>query len=427
MLARFPVRRLCVAGTRRRWFTASAEGLEDALERQELAKRAHKDIQIARRRRREADDEMVLCQSAAAAGFIEAEGKDPERRRRAIDQFYSERAETVMASIAAGRMREVVPFSLEVAPSEDLPQPIAGDGVFVKDAEGGEIPAGTLLAFYPGSVYLPHEVRWLGGDGPMLERAGQHTSSHVIGRVGGILIDGLWSGIQVPASEFDLDEEALSAVVAKRIEMENVTSDSVKNAVRADVEAYCAGLRNRRRTRPKLDVPDHCGQPEKLRAQNPLAVGEMINHPPEGRPANVMGWPMDLDIFGKGYEHLAPNTYALRPEGMPGPGAPCPHTVIMVAAHTLRPGDELYLDYGCELLELEDIPVWFAPAALRGDAVEKDPAKNPAIAVRDELHAWRQQFEARHGRKPTRHDLASDKVAAALFESFQKYRKLGDL
>merc|ERR1712151_173059 len=158
----------------------------------------------------------------------------------------------------------------------------------------------------------------------------------------------------------------------------------------------------------------------------------MINHPPDGRSANVLGWPVDLNLFGEGTERnlhalAAPNTYALRPEGAAAPGAPCPYTVVMVTAQDLKPGDELYLDYGCELLPVEDIPVWFTPASLRGTFDEKDPRRAPAAAIQQELHAWRDSFEKANGRKPNRQDLLSDKVAAALFQTFQSYRKLGDL
>lgn len=392
---------------------------------------------MARRRRREADDEAVLFQTANAAGFFACpsdEGDEAHQRRRTIDRFLSARADALMEAIVAGRpLGEVVDFALEVAPSRELPQPLAGEGVFIKEARAGQVPAGTLLAFYPGSCYLPHEVRWLGGDGPMLERAGQRTSSHVIARVGGVLIDGLWSGMAVPAAEFELEEAALAAAVASRLEQEGVTSDAGRKAAQADLEAFCAGLRSERRgPAAAVRAPEHGGDRGRLRRANPLAVGEMINHPPDGRPANVLGWPVDLELFGRGaswegYARAAPNSYGLRPEGTPAPGAPCPHTVVMVAAHALKPGDELWLDYGCELLEPEDIPVWFTPAALRGDARESGGTPSPAVAVRDELHAWRGHFEAVHGRKPSRADLLSDPAAAALFETFQKYRKLGDL
>jgi len=176
-----------------------------------------------------------------------------------------------------------------------------------------------------------------------------------------------------------------------------------------------------------VTAPNHGGNPERLRISNPLAVGEMINHPPAGKSANVVGWPVDLDLVRKDRQLHAPNTYALRPEGSQAPGAPCPFSVVLLASDTLRPGDELWLDYGCGLLEVEDIPVWFQPATLRGRVSEKDAQENPAFAIQDELHAWRDGFEKRFGRKPTRHDLVNDRVAAALFETFQKYRKLGDL
>lgn len=412
----------------KRWLCAAASNDCEAQARQELGKRAHREVQIARRRRREADDELVLFQSASAAGFVcreedsEDEGK---RRRRVIDRFLTARAEEIMSAIAAKTpLHQVVDFTLEVAPSQKLPQPIAGDGLFIKDAARGEVPPGTLLAFYPGSVYLPHEVRWCGGDRALLDRAGQPTSSHVIGRVGGVLIDGLWSGFEVPVTEYDLSAEAFQEALEVRMEREGVTSDKVRDAAQADLQAFCEGLRSGAR---RTNAPVHAGMPERVRALNPLAVGEMINHPPNGSPANVMGWPVDLDLVGRGNEYIAPNTFALRPEGEQRPGAPSSYTVVMVAAQTLHPGDELYLDYGCELLEPDEIPVWFAPATLRGDANAEDPRVAPALAIRDELHAWRRDFENSRGRKPTRHDMFSDEVAAALFETFQKYRKLGDL
>merc|ERR1719203_1299147 len=105
-----------------------------------------------------------------------------------------------------------------------------------------------------------------------------------------------------------------------------------------------------------------------------------------------------MDADWAAYARSAPNAYALRPEGAPAPGAPCPYTVVMVAAHPLKPGDELYLDYGCELLELEDIPLWFTPASLRGEAKEMDARASPAAAIKEELLAWREGFERRYGR-----------------------------
>lgn len=442
------VRLLPAAGVRRflpaleprcarpRFFTSAAgeADKDEAAARAELGKRAHREVQVARRRRREADDEVVLLRSANAAGFFESDADEEEqRRRRTIDRYLSARADELMEAIVAGRpLVEVTDFRLEVAPSRDLPQPLAGDGVFVAEAHSGEIPAGTLLAFYPGSVYMPHEVRWLGGDGPMLERAGQPTSSHVIARVGGVMIDGLWSRIEIPRAEYDLDDGSLAAVVALRSAKENA-SEAGRKAAQEDMEAYRAGLQDARRSpAASAAAPAHGGVPGRVRGSNPLAVGEMINHPPEGRAANVLGWPVDLNLFDRGsqsdaYACAAPNAYALRPEGAPVPGAPCPYTVVMVAAEPLRPGDELWMDYGCELLEVADIPVWFTPASLRGDSKETDARASPAKAIQDELIAWREGFERLHGRKPSRHDLLTDPVSAALFETFQGYRKLGDL
>merc|ERR1719362_2161480 len=133
----------------------------------------------------------------------------------------------------------------------------------------GEVPPGTILAFYPGTVYLPHEVRWCGGDSALLDRAGQPTSSHVIGRVGGVLIDGLWSGFEVPSAEYDLSIEAFQQALEVRMEQEGVTSDNVRDAARADLQAFCEGLRSETR---RTAAPLHAGLRERVRAFNPLAV-----------------------------------------------------------------------------------------------------------------------------------------------------------
>eukprot|EP00927_Polykrikos_kofoidii_P023331 TRINITY_DN21531_c0_g1_i1.p1 TRINITY_DN21531_c0_g1~~TRINITY_DN21531_c0_g1_i1.p1 ORF type:complete len:447 (+),score=68.95 TRINITY_DN21531_c0_g1_i1:80-1420(+) len=424
-----------------RWASSTTDAAEkDALMRQELAKRAHREVQVSRRRRREAEDELVLYQSATAAGFSESASSSEEdevhRKRRVITRFLTAQAENVMDAITSKKpLSSVVDFTLEVAPSIELPQPIAGQGVFIKDAVRDEVPPGTLLTFYPGTVYMPHEVRWLGGFGPTLKRAGQHTTTHVIGRVGGVRIDGLWSSLEVPAAEFTLDDAAIEAAV-RRLEAEYDTTLDAEGRQQAysDARAFCADLGGpERRGDAGVLIPDHGGDVERLRGQNPLAVGEMVNHPPDGRSANVVGWPIDLNLFGsKGedrsaYARAAPNTYALRSAGASAPGPPCPYTVAFVAATTLKPGDELYLDYGCELLPVEDIPVWFAPASLRGNRDEYDPATAPAAAIQAELQEWRATFEKQHHRRPTRHDMLGDPMSAALFETFQKYRKLGDL
>jgi len=244
------------------------------------------------------------------------------------------------------------------------------------------------------------------------------------------MIDGLWSQIEVPSAEFDVSEDRLKDIVDARLEKEEATdNETAREAATTDMKTFRAGLVcDSRQKNAAVAYPDHQGDVARIRSQNPHAVGEMVNHPPEGRTANVMGWPVDLDFSkGEAYMRAAPNAYGLRPDGAASPGAPCPYTVVMVAAETLRPGDELWLDYGCELLEVDQIPIWFTPAALRGDANEKDPAANPALAIKDELQAWRTGFETRMGRKPNRQDMFADPVAAGLFETFQSYRKLGDL
>ena len=44
--------------------------------------------------------------------------------------------------------------------------------------------------------------------------------------------------------------------------------------------------------------------------------------------------------------------------------------------------------------------------------------------VKQALADWREGFEKEHGRKPNRHDLAADRIAASLFEEFGRLNKL---
>eukprot|EP00747_Dinoflagellata_sp_TGD_P209240 gnl/TRDRNA2_/TRDRNA2_82639_c0_seq1.p1 gnl/TRDRNA2_/TRDRNA2_82639_c0~~gnl/TRDRNA2_/TRDRNA2_82639_c0_seq1.p1 ORF type:complete len:468 (-),score=97.38 gnl/TRDRNA2_/TRDRNA2_82639_c0_seq1:58-1434(-) len=413
------------------WFSS----IDEAVARAELAKQAHREVQVARRRRREAEDEAVLLKAAEAAGFLAGDASavdEEQRRRQIIDRFVSAQAEKVMDALAAGHpLQQAVDFTLDVAPSRELPQPLAGDGVFIKDAARGEVPAGTLLTFYPGSVYMPHEVRWLGGQGVILQRAGQPISTHIIGRAGGVIIDGLWSGIEVSSAEISVatgDKATLEAA----IDQTDAADEAAREAARRDARTFCTELTSDARGISR-GTPVHRGDVQQVRLVNPLAVGEMVNHPPPDRVANVVGWPVDLNLCGDGSSsdraaraRVAPNAFGLRPEGAPAPGAPCPHTVVFVAARPLRPGDELWLDYGCELLDVEDIPLWFTPAKLRGDVEADglgDPAASQAATIQAELHKWRSVFEATHGRKPNRNDLMADRVAAELFKAFQKARK----
>mmetsp|Transcript_3247 Transcript_3247/g.5440 ORF Transcript_3247/g.5440 Transcript_3247/m.5440 type:complete len:379 (+) Transcript_3247:160-1296(+) len=88
-------------------------------------------------------------------------------------------------------------------------------------------------------------------------------------------------------------------------------------------------------------------------------------------------------------------------------------------------------------ISLGSTPSSFVPALVqRRVAVEPDtesPEKNPAnvkeqraadgnqrtaAQVQAELKAWREAFEREHGRRPSRHDMAADAKAAALFREF---------
>ena len=88
---------------------------------------------------------------------------------------------------------------------------------------------------------------------------------------------------------------------------------------------------------------------------------------------------------------------------------------------------------GFELSDQEP-PSWFTPACLREEDArpltsdDADEALENAESRKKEfqlaLLEWRQDFQNRHGRVPTREDMLLDPDASVLFANFQKLSQL---
>lgn len=165
--------------------------------------------------------------------------------------------------------------------------------------------------------------------------------------------------------------------------------------------------------------------------RNPLANGHFANHPPAGKPANAVGWPFDFPpTLAPELCAFLPNVFAVRrPSERP---RLCPHTICLVAAAEIGDGEEVFLDYGLEMAtdNPQGLPPWFAAARFRGDQVPRPSSaattdrEAQLDAAKVALLEWTQRFERDAGRKPNRHELTADPVAAALFAEFARLRDL---
>jgi len=98
---------------------------------------------------------------------------------------------------------------------------------------------------------------------------------------------------------------------------------------------------------------------------NPYGFGHMVNHPPRHTDPNVLqltydfpGDPFGIEEFPKHLQKYIPNLYARKPTllGTPDRSA-CMRSVVLVASKTIRPGEELFMDY--RLNPDVDEPSWY--------------------------------------------------------------------
>jgi hypothetical protein len=246
------------------------------------------------------------------------------------------------------------------------------------------------------------EVRALGGYRGVARGAG--SPDYLLGRVGGLLFDGLGSTFDAPAPGQDGHDPTLHAALTKR--------DAC--AVEATTAAAgAAGAAGAAASSEAAAVGDAWPLPPGAvaGARNGWANGHFANHPPKGTSANVVGWPYDFPAqLPPRLRPLLPNAYAgRRADDLPTSEAAAAavggvrgglrpvarvsrHTIVLVAAAALADGDECFLDYGFEHdptssdAAADSLPAWFHPAKLRGDQVVADdgedgPAPESALQV----------------------------------------------
>jgi hypothetical protein len=82
------------------------------------------------------------------------------------------------------------------------------------------------------------------------------------------------------------------------------------------------------------------------RYRNPFAVGNYINHPPEGEVPNVIGYAYAFDWkrFPEPLHPFVPHLYKETPKWYHDESVHA-RTVAMIATRTIHEGEEIYLDY----------------------------------------------------------------------------------
>lgn len=222
----------------------------------------------------------VFVQAEPMQSFLEAaEQRISDAQRRAPPRL--EKA-AIVAQLEGLLLRPAAEqnrtWRLEVTPST---LPGAGDGVFVR----GACPAGTVVAVYPCVSYAQEDL-------PTMHKIVLPGNDYVLMRRDGVLLDGRPDGTSAQ----------LFAVAEQR--------------------DRAAGLP------PLVKGGEH-------------SVGNKINHPAGGTPANVYVHPFDLLRS----EHVALHPHlpvvCFRP---PAEGEPCKCTAVLVTSRAVR-DEELFLNY----------------------------------------------------------------------------------
>lgn len=188
-------------------------------------------------------------------------------------------------------------WRLDVAASEVAG---GGEGVHVR----GTCEAGTVLACYPGVVYLPEDL-------PVMHKLVLPGNEYVLARRDGVLLDGRPDG----------SSAQILAVAQSR--------DRAAGAAAA------------------------VGGPGAGAAA--FAVGNKVNHPPKGVPPNVAVFPLDLlpDEYPALHPFLPVSHF--RP---PAAGEASKQTAVFIATRALK-DEELFLDY--KLREDGPLEAWYSP------------------------------------------------------------------
>ena len=380
---------------------------------------AHREVRIARRQHREAQDEINLYNSSIIEGTLPASNpEDKNLRKIVINNWVDHQVKSFMKDLSNGMQRpSIAKHDLVVSQSVTCPDGF-GEGLFVAN---GNIPRGSIVAFYPGATYTANEVRWAGSYAKLFDLVKLEDRSYLLGREGGTIFDGA-SALEGSVSSGFVVENNVNG-----LRPEAATNDMHTSLLAA---LYKRGILNPKR---KLNEP-----------RNPYALGHKINHPPRGKSANVVGWPYDFNVHFLTQEMIpyVPNWYGLSldkldPTSNYGEGDPeyilSTETIVFLAAAEIKDGDEIYLDYGFELSH-NNPPEWFSPAALRHGDTEsikkveweeyEETTESRLAELEKKLMEWRSSFEEEHGRKATRHDIQNNAKSRFLFDEFARLRQL---
>ncbi|XP_064403365.1 uncharacterized protein LOC135348907 isoform X2 [Halichondria panicea] len=103
-----------------------------------------------------------------------------------------------------------------------------------------------------------------------------------------------------------------------------------------------------------IDAKDHISS-----EGNPLAVGHLIRHPPNGTSPNVMPFSFDISAgFPIDLLPLVPNIYHRKPGFLFSSRRVLLRTIVFVATEHIRKGEELFLNY--RLHPESTVPDWYS-------------------------------------------------------------------
>ena len=149
---------------------------------------AHREVRIARRQHREAQDEINLYNSSIIEGTLPASNpEDKNLRKIVINNWVDHQVKSFMKDLSNGMQRpSIAKHDLVVSQSVTCPDGF-GEGLFVAN---GNIPRGSIVAFYPGATYTANEVRWAGSYAKLFDLVKLEDRSYLLGREGGTIFDG---------------------------------------------------------------------------------------------------------------------------------------------------------------------------------------------------------------------------------------------
>lgn len=216
--------------------------------------------------------------------------------------------------IRSGAGKRQSSFRLERATST-IAHALAGDGVVLR----GQAEAGTVLGFYPGTVYPPMEIAKM-PNYPQVDK----DNDYLMCRYDGSIVDS---------------------------------------------KGWMAPLPPREPARPPV-ATTRTGLGSVVAHRNPLALAHIVNHPPAGQAPNVMWCAFDFLRSSTPQAHVPfiPNIYNRPlPRVLSTVGLDVlQQSIVLVATAPVRDGSELFLNYRYN--PRVKAPAWYVPVDADEDA-----------------------------------------------------------